>query len=97
MIADTENCYEIYKVLNDYNFNKISKEEARNLLERLDLKNVDTFKENVKRKIKEIMKRKKTSKVEKTIEVEDVVQEEKIEENITEEIIETVEEKSFEE
>ena len=97
MIADTENCYEIYKVLNDYNFNKISKEEARNLLEKLDLKNVDTFKENVKSKIKEIMKRKKTSKVEKTIEVEDIIQEEKIEENITEEIIETVEEKSFEE
>jgi hypothetical protein len=97
MIADTENCYEIYKVLNDYNFNKISKEEARNLLEKLDLKNVDTFKENVKSKIKEIMKRKKTSKVEKTIEVEDVIQEEKIEENITEEIIENVEEKSFEE
>lgn len=97
MIADTENCYEIYKVLNDYNFNKISKEEARNLLEKLDLKNVDAFKENVKSKIKEIMKRKKTSKVEKTIEVEDVIQEEKIEEDITEEIIETVEEKSFEE
>jgi hypothetical protein len=113
MVADTENCYEIYKVLNDYNFNKISKEEARKLLEKLDLKDVNTFKEKSKNKIKEIMKRKKAPKIEKIIEaekiieIENIIQEEKVEasvadeivaeEIITEEIIETVEEKSFEE
>lgn len=81
-LTDTENCYEIYKVLNDYGFNKISKEEARNLLSKLDLSNVDTFKESVKTKIKEIMKTKRASiklKQREVVEVqEDVVQKESI-------------------
>ena len=58
-ITDTENCYKIYKVLNDYSFNKISKNEAKALLENLDLKNLNSFKEKIKEKIKEIMKTKK--------------------------------------
>lgn len=55
IITDSENCYNIYNVVNDYNFNKISKEEARNLLEQLDLKEVSTFNENVQELIKDIM------------------------------------------
>lgn len=100
MITDTENCYEIYKVLNDYKFNKISKEEARSLLEKLDLKGVDTFKESVKNTIKEIMKRKRISRTEKEKEVTEVVTETKedvLEENsIIVEEIESKEEKASE-
>lgn len=54
MITDSENCYEIYNILNDYNFNKISKEEARNLLKELDLTEAETFKAEVKKMIEEI-------------------------------------------
>lgn len=96
MITDTENCYEIYKVLNDYNFNKISKEEARSLLEKLDLKNVNTYKEKVKNTIKEIMKRKRISRTEKEKEVTEIVDEIKTKEDVLEEnniIVEEVESK----
>lgn len=62
MITDTENCYDIYHVLNDYNFGKITKDEARILLEKLDLKEVDSFRESVKKMIKEIMKKERTVK-----------------------------------
>lgn len=90
VIADTENCYKIYKVLNDYNFNKISKEEARSLLGKLDLKEVDSFKENVKKQIKDIMRNKKAHKITKTIEIEKITEETTIEDT-TEQNVVTVE------
>lgn len=97
MITDTENCYEIYKVLNDYNFNKISKEEAKILLEQLDLKNVNTYKEKVKNTIKEIMKRKRNSKIEEKIEEIEKVEEVKIKENVLEENNIIIEDRKLEE
>ena len=68
MITDNENCYNIYNVLNDYNFNKISKNDARMLLDELDLTDVKTFKNSVIQIIEEIMKAEKTDVV-KTTEV----------------------------
>lgn len=62
IIADSENCYEVYKIVNDYNFNKISKDEAKSLLEKCDLAELETFKDNVKNVIKEIMETKSVSK-----------------------------------
>lgn len=56
MITDTENCYNIYKVLNDYGYNKISKDEARELLKKLDLSDIDNFRDGVKNRIKDIIK-----------------------------------------
>ena len=100
IIADTENCYKIYNVINDYRFNKISKDEARNLLKELDLNELDTFKESTKKVIKEILATKKGYKPIKTKEiieeVKEITEEVKVEGNTTEEIIESVEEKSFE-
>ena len=91
VIADTENCYKIYKVLNDYNFNKISKEEARSLLGELDLKEVDSFKENVKKQIKDIMRNKKAHKITRAKEIEEIVKDEITSENTTEQNVGTVE------
>ena len=56
MITDTENCYNIYKILNDYGYGKMSKDEARELLNQLDLSDVDNFREGVKNRINNIMK-----------------------------------------
>ena len=55
MFVDKENCYNIYKVLNDYHFNKITKDEAKELLLKLDLSGLDNFKENIKEKINDIL------------------------------------------
>ena len=72
MITDSENCYGIYQVVNDYNFKKITKEEARIQLGKLDLSKSYTFKDNVKKVISEIMKKKK--KVEKPVEIVETVE-----------------------
>ena len=66
IIADSENCYEVYKIVNDYNFNKITKSEAKDLLEKCNLTELETFKENVKNVIKEIIEEKNVSKTIKT-------------------------------
>ena len=62
MFVDKENCYNIYKVLNDYSFNKITKDEARELLSKFDLSDLNSFKENVKEKINDILRVEKTVK-----------------------------------
>lgn len=62
VIVDSENCYNIYKVVNDYNFSKITKNEARTLLEKLNLTEVHTFREHIRQKIYEIMKKTKKAK-----------------------------------
>ena len=62
IITDSENCYEIYNIVNDYNFNKISKDEAKTLLEECDLTGLETFRENVKNTINEIIGAKNVSK-----------------------------------
>lgn len=66
IIADNENCYKIYKIVNDYNFNKISKDEAKDLLKKCNLAELESFKDNVKNVIKEIMETKNVSKTVKT-------------------------------
>lgn len=63
MFVDKENCYNIYKVLNDYHFNKITKDEARELLLKLDLSGLDNFKENIKEKINDILLVEKNIKI----------------------------------
>ena len=78
MIADTEVCYDIYKVLNDYTFNKITKKEAKNLLEGFDLKDLDSYKESVKMQIKEIKGSASEEKVEKNQPLKEVVKENEV-------------------
>lgn len=62
VLTDTENCYKVYQVVNDYNFNKISKDEARVLLEALDLSELETYKDSVKKTIKDILKTKRNTR-----------------------------------
>lgn len=71
MISDSENCYKIYKIVNDYNFNKITKDEAKKMIEKCDLTELETIKENVKKVIKEIMEEKNVSKSVKTTKVKE--------------------------
>lgn len=54
-ITDTENCYNIYVVLNDYNFGNITKEKAFELLSKFDLSDLENFKESTKNIIKDIL------------------------------------------
>lgn len=65
MLTDTENCYEIYKIVNDYTFKKISKTDAQDMLKNLDLTELNTFKDSVRKIIEEIMDVKKLQKVKK--------------------------------
>ena len=93
MIADSENCYKIYQIVNDYSFNKISQSEARDLLKVLDLRYLDTFRDNIKEKIKEIMKTKRQYSKSRKVKVDEVnIENENIvEEAIEENIVETIE------
>lgn len=89
MFVDKENCYSIYKILNDYKFGKITKTEAKSLLATVDLSQLDSFKENIKNNIKEIMKTKRTSRLVKQKEIE-VIENEKIEDDDLEKSVEDI-------
>ena len=84
--VDKESCYNIYKVLNDYKFEKITKDEAKELLLNLDLSELDTFKENIKEKINNIMKAEKVVKSYKRKRKVDEQSENIVIDNISEEI-----------
>lgn len=94
--VDKENCYNIYKILNDYNYNKITKVEARKLLSEVDLSKLDTFKERIKAQINEILKVEKISRPcrSKKNKIEEQ-QEEVVEEIVEIEIENKVEEKQL--
>lgn len=47
----SENCRNIFETLNEYNFNHITEDEARELLKDCDLSNRDNFSEGVKKDI----------------------------------------------
>lgn len=50
-----ENCKNLYDVINDYRYGKISKEEALNKLNTLDLSSTDDLPENFKKMLNEIL------------------------------------------
>lgn len=66
MIVDNENCYDIYQIINDYMFGKMSKDDAKAKLEKLNLSELNSFNDNVKTVINEIVDEKKVTKVKKT-------------------------------
>jgi len=86
IITDTENCFKIYDVLNKYNFNKISKEEAKEKLGTFDLSGLSTFKESVKKQIEEILEMTNNVETVESIEttVVDIVEKTPVEEVIIE-------------
>lgn len=54
-IADTLNCYKIFLILRDYTNGYTKKEEAKQLLKGCDLSELETFEDNIKISIKEIL------------------------------------------
>lgn len=65
--TDTAEHYKIFEILRGYNLGLLNKEKAKKMLGKVDLSDKETFKDNIKEKIEEIMK------VETTIE-NDVVE-----------------------
>lgn len=54
-VTDTSEHYKIHQVLSAYNCGKYTKDEAKARLANVDLSDVETFRENVKNQIREIM------------------------------------------
>ena len=54
--TDTAEHYKIFEVLRGYNLGLLSKERAKEMLEKVNLSDIETFKEKIKEKIDEIMK-----------------------------------------
>lgn len=79
IITDTEKCFKIYDILNKYNFNKISKEEAKEKLNSLNLGDLNIFKDSVREQIEEING---TTNSVKTIEIAETVVSDNIEETV---------------
>ena len=82
-----ENCRTLYNVINDFRYEKISKEEAFNILSKLDLSVAEELPRNFKESFDEILSVKVEEKIEESIvetvdissdEVEEVTVEEKI-------------------
>ncbi|EXG87844.1 hypothetical protein K413DRAFT_4745 [Clostridium sp. ASBs410] len=55
-ITDTTNCYKIFLILRDYTNGYVDKESTRDLLNGCDLKELDTYEDNIKKTINEILK-----------------------------------------
>lgn len=57
--TDTAEHYKIYQILRGYSTKVYTKEEARDKLKNVDLRDLESFKEPIKLRIKEILKEKK--------------------------------------
>lgn len=68
MFADTKNCYDVYEIINDYKFENITKEKAKELLENCNLTDLNSYKDSIKDIINEILSTKEVKEVEETIE-----------------------------
>lgn len=51
-----ENCRNIYNACAFYNINQMSKDEAKNILEKCDISNIESFTDATKKLINEILK-----------------------------------------
>jgi hypothetical protein len=82
--TDTSEHYKIYQIIRGLSTNVLTKLETKERLNNVDLSDLDTFKENIKVKIKDILKE-ETPVVETVVEVEPVI------ESIVEPIVEDAE------
>lgn len=55
-ITDTTNCYKIFLILRDYTNGYLDKEATKKLLFECDLKEINTYEDNTKSAINEILK-----------------------------------------
>ena len=58
----SENCKNIFKICTDYNMQTITKQEARDELNKCDLSNLQSFKDYVQKDISNIYKSNRQSK-----------------------------------
>lgn len=74
--TDTEKCFEIFTILYDLRLEQIKKEEAKERLNKCDLTGLNSFKENIKNTINEILgnKTEKSEKVKAVKEVKEVLE-----------------------
>lgn len=55
MHTDTPEHYKVFQIIRGYNTNVYTKDEAKKKLENVDLSDLNTFRENIKKTIKNIM------------------------------------------
>lgn len=88
--TDSQSCFQVFQVVRGFSTGVYTKDEAREKLQNVDLKNVDSFRPHIKKIVKDILKEDKvvveaTKKIEDTV-VEDVkevkVEKTEIDENI---------------
>lgn len=82
-LYDTENCKNISKALSDYNFNRITKDEAKDILSKCDL-SID-FNSYYRNEVNEIMAKPKRGTKAKMLVLDEIVPEE-VKEEVQEEL-----------
>ena len=84
--TDTAECFKVFQVVKGFNTNLYTKDEAREKLQNVDLKDMDSFRPHIKKIVKDILKEEKAvvetvEKIENEV-VKDVVKVEKTEDII---------------
>jgi uncharacterized CHY-type Zn-finger protein len=82
--TDTSECYKVFQIVRGFSTGVYTKDEAREKLQNVDLKDVDSFKPHIKKIVKDILKEEKVvvetaEKIENTV-VNNVVEVKKTEE-----------------
>lgn len=89
-LYDTENCKDISKTLTDYKFDRITKDEAREILSKCDL-TIDCH-DNYRNEINAIMTKPKRGTRAKAMVIDEIIQEPELVEQVIEEIKEEAKE-----
>lgn len=76
--TDTQECFKVFQVVRGFSTGVYTKDEAKEKLQNVDLKNVDSFRPHIKKIVKDILKEEKvvvktTEKIENTV-VKDVAE-----------------------
>lgn len=70
--TDTQECFKVFQVVRGFSTGVYTKDEAKEKLQNVDLKNVDSFRPHIKKIVKDILKEEKvvvktTEKIENTV------------------------------
>lgn len=76
--TDSQECFKVFQVIRGFSTGVYTKDEAREKLQNVDLKNLDSFRPHIKKIVKDILKEDKvvvktTKKIEDTV-VDDIVE-----------------------
>lgn len=76
--TDTQECFKVFQVVRGFSTGVYTKDEAKEKLQNVDLKDINSFRPHIKKIVKDILKEEKvvvkaTKKIENTV-VEDVVE-----------------------